>query len=121
MTRGTVLTLAALFASTLANPAAAAVTSVDGTVSWIFQPVAGYAMNTFIFSLVNQPTNSCQSGGYLQFVISPGSITDTPTRERMFALLLTAKATGAQIRVGYDNAGALCDQGSLAVERLVIL
>lgn len=121
MTRYLVSMIAAMLLVPLAHPAHAAITTVDGTVTSVSQPVGTFSANTIAFSITNQPPNSCQVGGYLSFAISPTSVPELEMRKNMLAILMMAKATGAEVRIGYDNAGARCDQGMLAVERVVLL
>jgi hypothetical protein len=87
-----------------------------GTVTFVTQmgPGIQYGPETFVFQISNQPAMRC-SAGYAQFLVSPVSIPDPQTRKNILALLLAAKASGAQVQVAYDNTGGYCDQGSPAV------
>lgn len=87
-----------------------------GTVRFITQmgPGLQYAPETVVFQISNQPATTCSSG-YSQFLISPASVPDAQTRKNMLAILMTAKASGAQVQVAYDNTNGYCDQGSPAV------
>jgi hypothetical protein len=94
--------------------------TVTGNVSWVQQdgPNLGYAAESIVFALDNQPATSC---GYFQmFSISPNYIADAQTRKNMLAMLMTAKATGSPVTVAYDSAGGYCDQGMPAVYYIVV-
>lgn len=97
--------------------------TVDGTVTYVSQmgPGSGFSDGTVAFALSSQPANACQANGFRQFVISPVSVADADTRRNMIALVLTAKASGAQLRVAYDQNGGWCDQNSLAVHWLSVM
>ena len=91
--------------------------NVTGTIQNLFQystSLVGVSSGEQVyFSLSNQPTTACQSTAY--FAISPATVTDAQTRKNFFAMLMYAKATGAQIQVAYDSTGAFCDQNSIGV------
>jgi hypothetical protein len=74
---------------------------------------------TVLFSLSSQPSVACPYTSY--FIISPSTVTDQQTRKNFLAMLLSAKTTGAQIEVGYDNSGAFCDQGGIGVYLIQML
>lgn len=121
MIRRVVTFSAALFLA-ISISASAAITSIAGTVSWVgqFSPTAGFAAESITFALTNQPTGLCSSG-YNMFMISPASVPDAQSRKNMLAILLTAKASGAQVQVGYDNASGFCDQNVPAITYVQIL
>ena len=108
----------ALFASMTTIPARSAPNaSVTGTVQQFFQyapnmPGVGVGEEVF-FSLSNRPSTACISTGF--FAITPATVNDAQTRKNFFAMLMLAKATGAQIQVTYDNTGAYCDQNAIGV------
>lgn len=77
-----------------------------------------YTAETTSFIISGQPSVSCAN--FQRFVISPATVTDAQTRKNMIAILLTAKASGAQVTVAYDSSGGDCDQGMIAVYYLVI-
>jgi hypothetical protein len=109
-------TTAALLAFALTLPARATYNgTVTGTVTFVQQMSTSlwFTAETTAFGLSNQPSINC--GGYQQFIITPNSVTDAQTRRNMVAILLAAKATGAQVSIGYDSTGAFCDQGMAAV------
>jgi hypothetical protein len=124
MSKTRVLIAAALLAATISVPSGATYNaSADGTITYLTQmgPSVGFTTGTVVFTIAGQPPNTCQVNGYQQFLISPASVPDVQSRNNMFAILVTAKATGAQVRVAYDNAGGFCDQNSLAVYWLSLL
>jgi len=89
--------------------------TVTGTATFVQQMSTSlwFTTESTAFGLSNQPNINC--GGYQQFIITPSTVTDAQTRRNRIAILLAAKATGAQISVGYDSTGAFCDQGMAAV------
>lgn len=107
---------AALFLAMSIPASATYNATVVGTISWIGQmnQSLGNPAETIVFALTNQPTGLCSSG-YNMFVISPASVTDAQSRKNLLAMLLSAKATGSQVQVAYDNTGGYCDQGMPAV------
>lgn len=58
------------------------------------------------FSLSSMPITGCPNNGEL--ALSPTTVTDPQVLKNFLATLLTAKATGQTIIVGYDS-GASCD------------
>lgn len=102
----------------VATPARSAPNAnVTGTVVSLFQyapnmPGVGIGEEIF-FNLSSQPSTSCISTSY--FAISPATVNDAQTRRNFFAMLMLAKATGAQIQVTYDSTGAYCDQNGVGV------
>ena len=111
------IALGALLAGMISTSAFATYNATAvGTVKFITQmgPGLQYAPETFVFQISNQPATTCSSG-YSQFLVSPASVPDAATRRNMLAILMTAKATGAEVQVAYDNANGYCDQGSPAV------
>jgi len=94
--------------------------TVIGTLSFVQQmgPNVGYTAETISFQLSNQPSVAC--GSFQNFVISPTSVPDAQTRKNMLAILITAKASDAQVQVAYDSTGGYCDQGMPAVYYLVL-
>lgn len=69
------------------------------TVAW----VKVYNSDVIYFQLTTQPTTAC---ALTYFVLSPGLTADQ--RQRYYALLLTAKATGQQVSVGYGVQAVDC-------------
>jgi hypothetical protein len=111
------IALSALFAGLISASAFATYNATAvGTVKFITQmgPGLQYAPETFVFQITNQPATTCSSG-YAQFLVSPASIPDPQTRRNMLAILVAAKASGAEVQVAYDSANGYCDQGSPAV------
>jgi hypothetical protein len=97
----------------------ATATGSVGTVQQIGTGLS-YGPETVVFDLTNMPTATWCSG-FHNFAISPSSVTDAQTRKNMIAMLLSAKATGAQIQVGFDNTGGFCDQGFMGIYFLQLL
>jgi hypothetical protein len=90
--------------------------TVTGTVAYVQQigPSIGTPTETLAFALTNQPSIDCS--GFQAFTISPTTVPDAQTRKNMLAMLLTAKASGAAVVVGYDsNAGGFCEAGRAGV------
>jgi len=105
-----------LLALTLTLPARATYNAtVTGTVTFVQQMSTSlwFSPESTAFGLSTQPSINC--GGYQQFIISPTSVTDAQTRRDIVALLLSAKAAGTKVEVGYDSTGGFCDQGMAAV------
>lgn len=94
--------------------------TVTGTVAYVQQisTTLQYTAETTSFALSNQPT--VPGAQYQQFVISPATVPDAQTRKNMVAIVLTAKATGAQLQVAYDNTGGYLDQGLVGVYYVVL-
>ena len=69
------------------------------TVKWI----KVYNNDTIYFQLNAQPTTACAVG---YFVLSPSLTSEQ--RQRYYALLLTAKATGQLVNVGYGEQAVDC-------------
>ena len=94
--------------------------TLTGKVTYVqhMGPGVGYVTGTYTFTL-DTLTTSCVSGGFKQFVVSPSTIPDADTRKAFLAILLSAKAAGAQVAVAYDNAGGYCDQGGYGVYYIV--
>ena len=66
-----------------------------------------YNNDTIYFSLESMPPDHQCPTNY--FILSPG-LTEKQ-RDRYFSVLLSAKATGAEITVGYDKNNPDCDLG----------
>ena len=111
----TVLAAVGLWAPALATYNA----TVSGTIN-IVQQDAGVlnTPETTIFQLSTQPTVACPLH---YFAISPATVPDAQTRKDLVAAILTAKASGATLEVGYDSTGAYCDQGMVGVYWIEIL
>jgi hypothetical protein len=82
--------------------------TIIGAVDFVQQigPSVGYTAETITFRLDNQPTSH--------------AVPDAQTLTNMLAILLTAKASGAQLQVAYDNTGGFCDHGMVGVYYLVL-
>jgi hypothetical protein len=71
--------------------------------------VGGVAVETISFQLsVVPPVTGCPNNKGI-FAFSSSSVTDAASLNDMKTWLLTAKASGAEVLVVYDNAGAHCD------------
>jgi hypothetical protein len=83
--------------------------SASGVVTEIrfFTPDAMSAL-AVVFTISPMPSNT-GCGSTYGFAISPGSVTDAQVLKNMVATLLTARATGQAVTVGYDSANASCD------------
>ena len=80
---------------------------------------SGALPETIAITFAGQPTVSCS--GYQEFVISPGTVPDAQTRKNMYALLLTAKATGASVTVSYEGtANTFCESGRAGIYYLTL-
>lgn len=99
-------------------PAYAGWTSnVTGTVDQIVQyPPDVWSGQTVFFHISNMPTTGCALNDY--FEISAATITDPVVLKNMLATILTAKATGQTVEIGYDS-GASC--GPTARPRIFML
>src|SRR6185369_6764144 len=89
--------------------------TADSTLTYVSQMGATGNAETVVFALASGPAINC--AGYQEFVISPGTVPDAQSRKNMFALLLTAKATGAAIRISFSNAdgSGFCESGRAGV------
>jgi len=96
----------------------ATVTSEVEFIQQMSSSLPGSTPESVSFKLIGQPTVTC--GPFQQFIISPTSVPDAQTRKNMLAILIAAKATGAQVQVAYDNTGGFCDQQMVAVYYLVL-
>jgi len=66
------------------------------------------AAQTVVFTISPMPTNTGCSNTY-GFAISPATVADSQVLKNFIATLLSARATGQPITVGYDSASASCD------------
>jgi hypothetical protein len=97
--------------------------NITGHVVYVSQstPGAGYVAETVRFKLDNMPVSPCITGGFMEFAISPSSVSDAQSRKNFLTMLLTAKATGATVTVAYDKfPGGFCDQGSYGIYYIVL-
>jgi hypothetical protein len=92
-------------------------TTVTGTITNVSQFTAaqGLTAGTFGFQVSGQPNVTACGGRGSYFIVSSTSIPDAQTRTNIYALLLTAYTSGAQVEVGYDNTGGFCDQTGIGV------
>ncbi len=95
---------------------------VTGSVEFVQQMAAdtgsGYVPATFTFRLTNQPNINC--GTFQYFSVSSVTVSDAQARKNILAILLQAKATGAQVQVAYDSTGGFCDQQMAGVYYVVL-
>jgi hypothetical protein len=63
---------------------------------------------TVVFAISPMPSNTGCSQTY-GFALSSVTVTDPQTLKNFIAALLSARATGQAITVGYDSASASCD------------
>lgn len=122
MKKLTLATILISFTSLLGAPAdAVSYATVTGHVLWVMQigQNLGYVAETYAFKLDAQPTINCPSG-FQEFTVSPTTIADAQTRKNMLAIIMTAKATDAQVTVEYDSSGGFCDQGRPAVYYVLV-
>ncbi len=118
MRHGLVLVMAALIGLGASRVASATqVTTGPVTITTLTQYTAasGLTAGTFSFQVAGQPDVTQCGGRGSYFIVSSNSIPDAQTRINLYALLLTAYATGAQVSAVYDNAGAFCDQAGIGV------
>jgi hypothetical protein len=86
--------------------------TITGTVTGMEVPTPkfGTPAETILFQLSNPPpATGCTLPTNGWFAFSPTTVTDAQTRKNLLATLLTAKATGVNVLVVYDDAGANCD------------
>jgi hypothetical protein len=76
--------------------------------------VYSYTPETTAFTISPMPT-AVPGASYQYFAISPATVPDQQTRKNMIAMLMMAKATGAQVTIAYDNTGGFLDQGMIGV------
>jgi hypothetical protein len=104
--------LGAIALASLVAPGHATTRSVTGTISnVIVEPgtIGAVTTETVTFMISSPPAATGCTANNGIFAFSSQSIADAPTRNHMVAWLLSAKASGAQVTVVYDDAGRLCD------------
>ena len=80
------------------------------------------AANTVLFQLSNPPTaTGCTLATNGWFAFSPTTVTDQDTRKNLVATLLTARVSGLNVLVLYDDAGANCDPFGYPAPYLIIM